>query len=129
MLIWLLRHVLVPGNVPVASRERRRLAGGLERIAGAVQGRRGPRWPPPVIDREVAAACAGPAAAAAALLRDTDVIVADDTLADVRRFLTDGCDSPLFGRCPADALLAIVDLERRLHIEAGDLHALFTPGA
>jgi hypothetical protein len=129
MLTWLLRHVLVPGNIPVASRERRRLACGLERIAGAVEASHGPHWAQPVIDREVAAACAEPAAAAAALLRDTDVIVADDTLRDIRRFLTDGCDSPLFGRSPADALLAIGSLERRLHIEGGDLHALFTPRA
>jgi len=32
----------------------------------------------------------------------------------VRRFLSDGCSSPLYGRSPVDALLAIGELERRV---------------
>lgn len=112
MLTRLLRHVLVPSNVPAASRERRRLAYSLERIAQLVDRRRGPHLSPARIQPEVAAACAEPASAVAAALRDPDVVVRDDALVAVRRFLTDGCSSPLYGRSPVDALLAIGELER-----------------
>jgi hypothetical protein len=53
--------------------------------------------------------------AVAAALRDEDVVVSREALNAVRSFLTDGIDSPLYGRDPLAARRGADVLRRRLH--------------
>jgi hypothetical protein len=94
------------------SRERCRLAKRLERMTAGNEGHtRAPRFRP-LVDPVVASSCAAPAASIAVVLRDWTQPVQADLLDDIRWFVTDGCDSPLFGRDAAAALLAISEIER-----------------
>ncbi len=52
--------------------------------------------------------------AVAAALRDEDLVVSRESLNAVRSFLTDGIDSPLYGRDPLAARRAADALRRRL---------------
>jgi hypothetical protein len=66
----------------------------------------------------VVIAAAPALSAVAAVLRDEDVVVSRDALDAVRTFMTDGIDSPLYGRDPltahraADALRHVVAASR-----------------
>jgi hypothetical protein len=52
--------------------------------------------------------------AVAAVLRDEDVVVTREALDDVREFMTDGIDSPLFGSDPLAARRGADELRREL---------------
>jgi hypothetical protein len=114
MLSTILRRLL---GVPErrVSRRRRRLAGGLELIAHDARERGRPlHQRPPLIRLSVAEACEQPAAGIAAALRDAAVDIDRPTLEAIRRFLTDGCSSPLFGSDADAALVELTGLEDRV---------------
>ena len=52
--------------------------------------------------------------AVAAALRDEDLVVSPEALAAVREFMTNGIDSPLYGRDPLAARRAADGLRRAL---------------
>jgi hypothetical protein len=93
---------------PADIRERRLMACGLDELASRARRRRRAGWP---IAPEVATACAPTAERLARLLRDAAVEVDATELGAIRTFLGDGCGSPLYRRDPADAFLAIAELE------------------
>ena len=67
------------------------------------------------VARPVVILAAAPAlAAVAAALRDEDLVVPPEALAAVRDFMTDGIDSPLYGRDPLAARRAADGLRRGL---------------
>jgi hypothetical protein len=115
MLSTILRRLLGVPDTGRGSRQRRRFARGLELIARDARERSLPlHVMPPMIRPSVAEACEAPAAAIAAALRDPLVQIDPWTLGAIRRFLTDGCTSPLFGSDPDAALLELTELEDRV---------------
>ncbi len=67
------------------------------------------------VARPVVVLAAAPAlSAVAAALRDEDLVVSPETLAAVREFMTNGIDSPLYGRDPLAARRAADGLRRAL---------------
>ena len=67
------------------------------------------------VARPLVVLAAAPAlSAVAAALRDADLAVTPEALAAVRTFMTNGIDSPLFGRDPLAARRAADGLRRKL---------------
>ncbi len=70
------------------------------------------------VARPLVVLAAAPAlSAVAAALRDEDLVVSPETLASVRDFMTNGIDSPLYGRDPLAARRAADGLRRALNVQ------------
>jgi hypothetical protein len=119
VLTGLLRGLVMPRRHGLSS-DRLLLARLLDDVVDAALGHRPARCRSCLLRSDVARACACSAASVADALRDPETTVDWMLVIELREFLTDGYESPLFGDAPEDASCALRQLEQRLQRHGGD---------